>query len=134
MLRCTGLLASRSIASTSTSAVTAPTRRSSERCWFRRGAPATWTSPPLRLGARSRDIARLVLLDSARPIAVGLGAVLASAALTARALSGLLYGVGALDGWSFAAAGAALAGSALLASWLPARRATRVDPVIALRA
>ncbi len=75
-----------------------------------------------------------MLLDSARPIAVGLGAVLASAALTARALSGLLYGVGALDGWSFAAAGAALAGSALLASWLPARRATRVDPVIALRA
>jgi len=75
-----------------------------------------------------------VLLDSARPIAVGLGAGLASAALTARALSGLLYGVGALDAWSFAAAGAALAGSALLASWLPARRATRVDPVIALRA
>jgi predicted permease len=88
----------------------------------------------MALGAARGDIARLVLLDSVRPIGLGLAAGFGAAAVSARALSGLLYGVGALDGWSFAAAGAALAASALLASWLPARRATRVDPVIALRA
>ena len=88
----------------------------------------------MALGARTRDIARLVLVDSARPIALGLAAGLAAAAFSARALSGLLYGVAAFDAWSFAIAAAALAGSALLASWVPARRATRVDPVIALRA
>jgi predicted permease len=88
----------------------------------------------MALGARTRDIARLVLVDCARPIAVGLAAGIAAAAVAARAVSGLLYGVAALDWWSFAIAGATLGGAALLASWMPARRATRVDPVIALRA
>jgi putative ABC transport system permease protein len=87
----------------------------------------------MALGAAARDVVRLVLLESMRPIAGGAVAGLGLAAIAARALSGLLYGVHALDASSFAVGTAALCASALLASWLPARRATRVDPVIALR-
>jgi ABC-type antimicrobial peptide transport system permease subunit len=62
---------------------------------------------------------------------VAVGAV-AAAALT-RFIAGMLYGVGATDALTFAAAGGTIAAVALLASYIPARRATRVDPVQALR-
>ena len=87
----------------------------------------------MALGAAGRDVVRLVVAESARPVALGLLGGLAGAAIAARAASSLLYGVGAFDVSSFATAVAALGASALLASWWPARRATRVDPVIALR-
>jgi predicted lysophospholipase L1 biosynthesis ABC-type transport system permease subunit len=87
----------------------------------------------MALGATARDVVRLVVTESARPVMLGLLGGLIAAAIAARASSALLYSVTALDASSFAAGVAALGASALLASWWPARRATRVDPVIALR-
>jgi len=52
---------------------------------------------------------------------------------TAKILSGILYGVGALDPVAFTVAPLVMTAAALIATWLPARRATRVDPVQALR-
>jgi ABC-type antimicrobial peptide transport system permease subunit len=63
---------------------------------------------------------------------VGLGLLLAVA--TAKIVSGLLYGVGALDPVAFVVAPAVLSVAAVIAMWLPARRATRVNPVQALHA
>jgi len=62
---------------------------------------------------------------------VGIGLVLA--AWLTRLMAGLLFGVGALDATTFAGVALLLALLGLLASYLPARRATRVDPIIALR-
>jgi putative ABC transport system permease protein len=62
---------------------------------------------------------------------VTLGLLLAVA--TGKILSGILYGVGALDPIAFVTAPALLAIAALVATWIPARRATRVNPMVALR-
>ena len=87
----------------------------------------------LALGARPQDVVRLLVNESLGRVAVGvcLGLVLAFAAT--RALATMLYGVQPLDAPTFAATALLLAAVALLATWLPARRATRVDPVVALR-
>jgi putative ABC transport system permease protein len=86
------------------------------------------------LGADSRSVERLVvgagLQLTAVGVIIGLGAALAST----RLLSGLLYGVTPADPVSFVAIGVLVVAIALLASWLPARRAVRIDPVTALRA
>jgi putative ABC transport system permease protein len=87
----------------------------------------------MALGARPADVFRVVLLRAMRLTALGAGfGLLASLALT-RALASLLYGVSSHDPLTFAAALALLTGAALLASYLPARRATRVDPIVTLR-
>ncbi|MGH7481879.1 MAG: ABC transporter permease [Longimicrobiales bacterium] len=87
----------------------------------------------IALGARPRDVVRMILRQGLRLSAVGLGiGLLASAALT-RLISGFLYGVGAFDATAFAAVAVLLAAVALLATYLPARRATRIDPVGAIR-
>ena len=88
----------------------------------------------MALGADPRSVVALVLRQGLRPVAAGLAAGLAGAAWTALAMRGLLFGVEPLDGPTFAAVPLILAVVALLACWLPARRATKVDPVIALRA
>jgi predicted permease len=84
------------------------------------------------LGAESGAVVAMVLRRGMILVAVGgaLGAVLALAG--ARVLSSVLY-VGTFDAVSFATALAALAGVAALANWVPARRASRVDPMVALR-
>jgi putative ABC transport system permease protein len=87
----------------------------------------------MALGAKARDVVRLVVAESARPVVLGLVGGLAGAIAAVKAASGLLYGIAPFDVSSFAIGVAALGASALLASWWPARRATRVDPVIALR-
>ncbi|HEX9704252.1 MAG TPA: ABC transporter permease [Gemmatimonadales bacterium] len=85
------------------------------------------------LGATPRAIVRLVITQSARVVAVGLVAGLAGAVGLTRFLTGLVYGVGVTDIATFASVTVFFSAVALLASYLPARRATRVDPMVALR-
>jgi ABC-type lipoprotein release transport system permease subunit len=67
-------------------------------------------------------------------MALGTAAGLAASLAMTRLLQGLLYGVSATDPLTFAAVGATLLAVATMASFIPARRATRVDPLVALRA
>jgi predicted permease len=87
----------------------------------------------MALGARPRDVLRLVVGEGMRLALVGLGVGIAAALLTTRLMAGLLYGVSATDPLSFAVIALLLAAVALLATWLPARRAVRTDPTLALR-
>jgi putative ABC transport system permease protein len=87
----------------------------------------------LALGARPQAIVRLVLAESGRLVIAGAALGLAGAAAMARLLSSLLYGVSAIDVPTFAAAGLGLSAAAILACYVPARRASRVDPVVTLR-
>jgi putative ABC transport system permease protein len=87
----------------------------------------------MALGAGAADTLRLVLGRSMLLVAGGtLCGLIASVALT-RAIAGLLYGVGPLDPIVFVGVSVLLAASGLAASVIPARRATRVDPIVALR-
>jgi ABC-type antimicrobial peptide transport system permease subunit len=85
------------------------------------------------LGATPGDVLRLVMGEGVRLVGAGVAAGLGAGALLARAMAGLLFGIPPLDGWTFSAAAALLVGVALVASWLPARRAARVDAMVALR-
>ena len=87
----------------------------------------------LALGARSQDVLALVIGSGVRLIVIGIVAGLAGALLTTRFLKVLLAIVDPLDPVAFAAATAFLTVIALAASYLPARRAASVDPMVALR-
>jgi putative ABC transport system permease protein len=87
----------------------------------------------IALGALPRAVVRMVLRDSGTMIAAGVAAGLAAAAALTRLLSSLLFRVAPLDPAMFAAAPALLAAISLLASYIPARRASRIDPMEALR-
>jgi predicted permease len=86
------------------------------------------------LGADSRNIAAMVIGEGARLTVVGSAIGLAGALVLARVLSRLLFAVPPADPASFAAASLCVLAVALAATYLPARRATRVDPTVALRA
>ena len=87
----------------------------------------------MALGAQQNDVLRLVLGQGMKLALFGLAlGVVASVALT-RLMTSLLFGVSATDPLTFVAVAFLLAAVALLACWLPARRATKVDPMIALR-
>ncbi len=88
----------------------------------------------MAIGAQQRDVVAMVLRESLVVVAVGMAVGVAAALLATRALSGLLFGISPLDPVTWTAVTAALFGVAFLASYVPARRATRVDPMIALRA
>jgi putative ABC transport system permease protein len=86
------------------------------------------------LGATAADVRRLVLGEGLRLAVVGAVAGLALAVAVTRVLRGLLFETEPLEPATLLAAAAVLVGAALLASYVPARRATRIDPVEALRA
>ena len=87
----------------------------------------------MALGARQQDVLRLVLWQGTRlallGVAIGLGVALTLTHLITR----LLYGVSATDPVTFAGVATVLTAIAVAACWIPARRAMRVDPVVALR-
>ncbi|HVQ28955.1 MAG TPA: ADOP family duplicated permease, partial [Vicinamibacteria bacterium] len=85
------------------------------------------------LGAESQDILALVFRQGASLLGAGLAAGLVLASAAARLLASQLHGVGPQDPMAHLVAGAVLSLAAALACWLPARRAARVDPMIALR-
>jgi putative ABC transport system permease protein len=87
----------------------------------------------MALGAESRDTMRLVLGRSMLLVACGVAAGLVASLVMMRAISGLLFEVSPLDPTVFAGVSLLLALSALLASLVPAWRATQVDPIVALR-
>jgi predicted permease len=87
----------------------------------------------IALGARPRQVERLVVRGALRLAVLGLLVGLAGAAVFARVLGGLLYGVSPLDPTAYAVSVTVLLAVAGLAGWIPARRAARVDPVKALR-
>ncbi|MBI1762104.1 MAG: ABC transporter permease [Acidobacteria bacterium] len=87
----------------------------------------------MALGAQGRDVLRLIVGQGVWLVALGVtSGLLASLALT-RLLGNLLFGVSGTDGLTFTAMAVLLAAVALLACYLPARRATKVDPLVALR-
>jgi predicted permease len=87
----------------------------------------------IALGANTSNIFRLVLGQGIVLTALGLALGLAAALIGTRWLGGLLFGINALDLTTFAVVALLLAAVALLACWIPARRATKVDPMVALR-
>jgi ABC-type antimicrobial peptide transport system permease subunit len=86
------------------------------------------------LGAPLTGVVRLVMRDSMRLVIAGIVVGLAGALLLTPLLGSLLYGIPAADPVTFAAGPLLLLAVALLATYVPARRATRVDPTVALRA
>ena len=87
----------------------------------------------MALGAQQRDVLRLVLGEGSRLTAIGVGLGLAAAFGLTRLLHSLLFGVSASDPYTFAVVSILLALVAMAACYIPARRASRVDPMVALR-
>jgi putative ABC transport system permease protein len=87
----------------------------------------------MALGARTADVLGLIVRDGMWPIAAGALVGLAASALGVRTLRSMLFGVAPLDPVSFVGAPTVLLTVALLACYVPARRAARIDPLIALR-
>ena len=88
----------------------------------------------IAIGAQASDVLGMVMGNALRLAGAGLLLGLCAALLGARVLGSQLYGVSARDPLTYLAISGVLAAVALLAAWLPARRATRVDPMTALRA
>src|SRR5262249_60556379 len=87
----------------------------------------------IALGAQAPGILKLVVGQGLKPTALGFAIGLACAFAGTRLMSGFLYGVSALDVVTFAGLSSLLALVALLACYIPARRAMKVDPMAALR-
>jgi putative ABC transport system permease protein len=87
----------------------------------------------MALGASTRSVKLLVLAQGLRPVAAGVAVGIAGGLALTRFMDTLLFGVGPTDPLTFVAVATLLAATAAIASYIPARRATRVDPVTALR-
>jgi predicted permease len=87
----------------------------------------------MTLGAQASDVVRLILAGGMAIVLVGVVAGLGFSTLLSRSMSSLLYGIGSFDAASFLVTAALLMLVGLAACWIPARRAMRVDPIVALR-
>ena len=87
----------------------------------------------MALGAGTQDVFRLIVGQAVKLVGIGAAVGVAGALLSSPAMESLLYGVKPADPWTFAAIVTMIAGTALLASYLPARRAAKVDPLVAIR-
>ena len=87
----------------------------------------------IALGARSNDVLRLVLAQGFRLAALGLLVGIAAALVLTRLMTSMIYGISSTDAATFIAVALLLAFVALAACYIPARRAMRVDPIVALR-
>jgi putative ABC transport system permease protein len=87
----------------------------------------------MALGAQPGDVRQLVVRHGMCLTAIGLALGLAGAFAVTRLLSAMLYGISATDPLTFAAVSLALAGVAFCACYVPARRAAKIDPLVALR-
>jgi putative ABC transport system permease protein len=87
----------------------------------------------MTFGASARDVLRMIVGGSMKWVLAGVVVGVGCALGATRLLTDLLFGVKGWDPWVMAAVAALLSGVALVASWWPARRATRVDPMVALR-
>jgi putative ABC transport system permease protein len=87
----------------------------------------------IALGAQATNVLKLILGQGLRLAMIGVALGLLAAVAFTRLLQGLLFGISASDPLTFAVLAAVLVGVALLACWIPARRATKVDPLEALR-
>jgi predicted permease len=87
----------------------------------------------MAIGAQRRDILALMMRESTRPVLAGLLVGMVLAAGASQLLRGVLYGLNTVDPISFAGASLLFLAIALVATWLPSRRAMRVDPIMALK-
>ena len=87
----------------------------------------------MSLGAQARDVRQLILSSGLAMVLAGVAAGLVFSTLLARAMNSMLFGIGFFDAPSFLGTAALLIFVAMTACWIPARRAMRVDPLIALR-
>ncbi len=87
----------------------------------------------MAIGAQKRDILALMMREGARPVLAGLLVGMVLAAGASQLLRGVLYGLNTVDAISFAGASLLFLAIALVATWLPSRRAMRVDPMMAIR-
>jgi macrolide transport system ATP-binding/permease protein len=87
----------------------------------------------MSLGAQPGDVRRLILVGGVAMVSTGVAAGLVFSTFLSRSMNSLLYGIGSFDAPSFLSTAALLILVAMAACWIPARRAMRVDPLIALR-
>jgi ABC-type antimicrobial peptide transport system permease subunit len=87
----------------------------------------------MALGAQRTSVHRMIMKEAGRLTLVGLLIGLAGSVIAAMLMRGLLFGVSSWDAPTLTAVAVGLGGASLLASYIPARRAARIDPIIALR-
>jgi ABC-type antimicrobial peptide transport system permease subunit len=87
----------------------------------------------IALGAQRKNVLMLVLGEGTKTALIGVGIGLGAALVLTRLMSSVLYGISATDPITFAGVAVILTAVALAACYIPARRAMRVDPIIALR-
>jgi len=87
----------------------------------------------MALGARNRDVIAMILRETTRPVLAGLAIGLVGATVATHLMRALLFGVSTFDAVSFAGVSILFFLIAMLAAYVPARRAARVDPMVALR-